>query len=134
MSKKQDKTMKPAADTKPTTPTAPQPAPETPTAPVLTPELIAALRAADSVDEGLKLLQPDLKPKARPDALYELNTSCQEPLPQKRGACLKVITVAVRLNRPFKVSDVAEALPDVKSAPYWTRKLAKTGHLVEVAR
>ncbi|HVL69276.1 MAG TPA: hypothetical protein VM364_18610 [Vicinamibacterales bacterium] len=103
-------------------------------APVLTKELIDALRSADSVDAGLKLLQPDAnRPKAKTDAVYELNASCAEPLPQKRGACLKVVTVAVRLNRPFKVSDIIEALPEVKSAPYWTRKLAKTGHLVERA-
>jgi hypothetical protein len=46
---------------------------------------------------------------------------------------LKVITAAVQLNRPFKILDITTALPDVKSAAYWTRALAKTGHLTEVA-
>lgn len=114
-----------------TTATPPAPA-ATNDAPVLTPDLIARLRAADSIDAGLKLLQPDVKPRVKSDATYELNVDCQEPLPQKRGACLKVAAVAVQLNRPFKVADVQQALPDVKSAPYWTRKLAALGHLVEV--
>ena len=113
---------------------APQPtAIPSPSAPVLTPELIAALREAPSVEDGLRLLRPDARPRVKADATYELNSSCTEPLPQRAGASLKVVAVAVRLNRPFKVEDITTALPDVKSAAYWTRKLAKTGHLVEVA-
>jgi hypothetical protein len=102
-------------------------------APVLTPELIAQLRAAGSLDAGVKLLAPDTRAKAKVDATYTLNADCKEPLPQRRGACLKVVTAAVQLDRPFKVSDITTALPDVKAAAYWTRKLAKTGHLTEVA-
>ena len=71
-------------------------------APVLTPDLIARLRAADWLDSGLKLLQPDAKPRVKSDATYELNATCAEPLPQKRGACLKVVAVAARMNAPFK--------------------------------
>lgn len=102
-------------------------------APVLTPDLIAKIRAAGSVDAAVSILSP-AKPKANPDATYELNTSCNEPLPQKRGASIKVVAVAVQLNRAFKVEDVVKALPDIKSAAYWTRKLVKTGHLVEVVK
>lgn len=101
-------------------------------APSLTPELIERLRAADSVETGVLILAPTARPKTKPNATYRLNPACTEPLPQRRGACLRVITVAVRLDRPFKVEDIATALPDVKSAPYWTRRLAKTGHLHEV--
>jgi hypothetical protein len=101
-------------------------------APVLTADLIKQLRSADSVEAGLKLLQPDAKPKTKADATYELNTACGAPLPQKRGACLKVVAAAVRLNRAFKVADIQAALPEVKSAPYWTRRLARSGHLTEV--
>ena len=100
-------------------------------APVLTPDLIAQVRAAGSVEAAISILSPG-KPKANPDATYELNTSCKEPLPQKRGASIKVVAVAVQMNRAFKVAEVVAALPDVKSAAYWTRKLVKTGHLVEV--
>ena len=102
-------------------------------APVLTPDLVASIRAAGSIEAAVGILSP-AKPKVNPDAIYELNTSCKDPLPQKRGASIKVVAVAVQLNRAFKVEDVVAALPDVKSAAYWTRKLAKTGHLVEVAK
>ena len=111
----------------------PKPQPTTAAAPVLTPDLIARVRAAGSVEAGVNVLAPEAKPKPKVDATYELNTSCKDPLPQKRGACVKVVTVAVQMNRPFKVADISAALPDDKSAAYWTRKLAKTGHLVEVA-
>ncbi len=100
-------------------------------APVPSADLIARLRAAKTVDDAVAILAPSARAKAKVDAVYELNTSCTEPLPQKRGACHKVYAVAVRLNAPFKVADIASALPDVKAAPYWTRRLAKTGHLVE---
>ena len=100
-------------------------------APTLTAELIEALRAAESHEAAVRLLAPDARPKAKADATFTLNTSCQEPLPQKRGACLKVVAAAVRLNKPFKVADIVAELPTVKSAAYWTRKLAKTGHLME---
>jgi hypothetical protein len=99
----------------------------------LTSALIEAMRAAGSIDAGVKLLQPDAVSRSKADATYTLNTTCTDPLPQKRGVSLKVITAAVQLNRPFKVADITSALPDVKSAAYWTRRLAKTGHLVEAA-
>jgi hypothetical protein len=110
----------------------PEPKPPTPAAPVLTSDVIAALRSAASVEAGVKILQPDARPKVKLDATYAVNTSCASPLPQRRGACLKVVTAAVQLNRSFKVADIVAQLPNVKSAAYWTRKLAKTGHLVEV--
>ncbi len=122
------KQTKPETKTKPDAKTA---AAFTGEAPTLTPELLDALRAASSIEAGVKILQPDAKPKVRLDATYNVNTSCAAPLPQRRGACLKVVTVAVQLNRPFKITDVVALLPEVKSAAYWTRKLAKTGHLVE---
>jgi hypothetical protein len=96
---------------------------------MLTIDLLDVLRAADSLDDAIAMLAP---PTPKVDATYTLNTSCREPLPQRRGACVKVIAVAARLNRPFKLADVTEALPDLKSAPYWTRRLAKTGHLTVV--
>jgi len=102
-------------------------------APVLTADLVASIRAAGSVEAAISILSPG-KPKANPDATYELNTSCKEPLPQKRGASIKVVAVTVQMKRAFKVADVVAALPGVKSAAYWTRKLVKTGHLVEVVK
>ena len=119
--------------TKPEPQVKPEPKPPTTEAPVLTPDLVTALRAAGSVEAGLKILQPDARPKARLDATYTVNTSCPTPLPQRRGACLKVVTAAVQLDRPFKVADIVARLVGVKSAAYWTRKLAKTGHLVEMS-
>ncbi len=101
-------------------------------APVLTPELIARLRAAGSIDAGVGILAPRQTSKPKADQTYELNTLCMEPLPQKRGVCLKVITAAVQLDRTFKIADITTALPDVKAAAYWTRQLAKSGHLNEV--
>lgn len=114
--------------------TAQPEAPQTPkaTGPVLTPELVAQLRNAGSLDAGLKLLQPEAKSKAKHDAVYELNTDCKEPLPAVRGACLKVAYAVAQFDKPFTVADVVKALPDLKSAPYWTRKLATSGHLREV--
>jgi hypothetical protein len=96
---------------------------------MLTIDLLGVLRAADSLESAVAVLAP-VTPKA--DATHTLNTSCPDPLPQRRGASLKVIAVAARLNRPFKVADVVAALPDLKSTPYWTRRLAKTGHLAVV--
>jgi hypothetical protein len=121
------------AKKQPTEPTKPEPTKPEPvtTAPVLTPDLIAKLRSAGSIEAGVNILAPHTAPRPKLDATYELNPGCKEPLPQRRGACIKVITAAVQLNRPFKVADVTTALPDVKSAAYWTRKLAKTGHLTE---
>src|SRR3954467_8399741 len=40
--------------------------------PVLTAELIDKLRAAESQDEAVRLLAPDAKAKAKPDATYTL--------------------------------------------------------------
>jgi hypothetical protein len=101
-------------------------------APVPTPDLLAQLRAAKSLDDAVTILAPAVAPKAKAQTVYEVNATCAEPLPQKRGACLKVYAVAARLNAPFKVADIAAALPDVKAAPYWTRRLARTGHFSEV--
>jgi hypothetical protein len=102
-------------------------------APVLTPELINQLREAGSIDAGVAILSPRAAAKPKVDQTYELNTSCTEPLPQKRGVCIKVITAAVQLQRPFKSTDITAALPGVKSAGYWLRRLVKTSHLKEVA-
>jgi hypothetical protein len=96
---------------------------------LLTADVIARMRSADSIDTAVHVLAPTTR-RASSDARYRLNTECPEPLPQQRGACVKVVAVAVRLDRPFKVADVTEALPDVKSAAYWTRRLAKTGHFI----
>jgi hypothetical protein len=106
--------------------------PDAESAPVLTSELIAQLRAAGSIDAGVSILSPRMTPKPKADQTYELNSGCKNPLPQKRGVCLKVITAAVQLDRRFKIADITTALPDVKSAAYWTRQLAKSGHLTEV--
>jgi len=121
---------------KKTVSTKPEPTPE-PTSDaglILTPALIEALRSAASIDAGLALLQPNTSPKPKSDAMYVVNATSKTPLPQKRGACLKVVLAAVRLNRPFKVADITAALPDLKSAAFWTRKLAKTGHLIEATK
>ena len=103
----------PKMENKPESKPEPKTAVTAVSAPILTPELVAQLRAADSLDAGVSILAPSVKPKAKSDATYELNTSCVEPLPQKRGACLKVVTAAVRLNRPFKVADIVEQLPEI---------------------
>src|SRR5687767_436480 len=66
------------------------------------PELLAAIRAADSLESALAVLAPAAAPKA--DATYVVNTTCAEPLPQKRGASVRVFVTAVRLDRPFKVA------------------------------
>ena len=93
----------------------------------------AEIRAAGSVDAAVSILSP-AKPKVNPDATYELNTSCKEPLPQKRGASIKVVAVAVQLSRTFKVEDIVRRCPTSRVPRYWTRKLVKTGHLVEVVK
>ena len=95
-------------------------------APIPTSDVIARLRAAGSVDDAVAILSPTV---SRPmvDATYELAANVTTPLPQRRGVCLRVYAVAVRLDKPFKVADVTAALPDVKSAAYWTRRLAKDG-------
>ena len=96
---------------------------------MLTFDLLDVLRAADSLESAMALVTP---PTPKVDATYTLNATCPDPLPQRRGACVKVVVTAARLNRPFKVADIVEALPDLKSAAYWTRRLAKTGHLAVV--
>jgi hypothetical protein len=96
------------------------------TGPVVTLALIEAMVNADSIDVAYRYLAPPARVSA--DATYTLNTACTEPLPQKRGACLKVVAVAARLQRPFKVADITAALPDVKGAKYWVGRLARTGH------
>jgi hypothetical protein len=91
--------------------------------------LLASLRSAATLDEAVAILQPDQKRRLNVDAVYEVVESVAEPLPQKRGVSNRVYAVAARLNRPFKVAEVEGALPDVKSAAYWTRKLAALGFL-----
>jgi hypothetical protein len=103
------------------------------TGPILDAQLIAALKSAASVEAAVGIMSPPPVTRPKVDAVYTVATACTAPLPGKRGACLKVVAVAVRLNAPFRVSDITAALPDVKSSAYWTRKLFKSGHLVEAA-
>lgn len=110
------------------TPAAPKPA----DGPRPTPELLTEMRKAGTLDAALALLQPPRQPKPRADATYAVNATCAEPLPQKRGAGNKVYAVAVLRGERFTVADVQQALPEVRSAAYWVRRLAKTGHLTEV--
>lgn len=100
---------------------------------ILTPELIAALRSAGTVEAALTLIAPRATPKPKVDTVYTVAEECMTPLPGRRGACLKVIAVAVRLNAPFRISDITKALPTVKSAAYFVRKLYKSGHLIEAS-
>src|SRR5689334_4843202 len=76
----------------------------------LSKDIITQLRAASTLDDAVRLLAPDAKPKVKPDAVYEVVESVAQPLPQKRGACVKVFAAAVRKNGPFTVKDIAEAL------------------------
>ena len=96
-------------------------------------DIIAQLRAAPSVEDAVKILQPDAKPKARANTAYEVNAANADPLPQKRGLALLVYVSAVRINAPFTTADIEAALPDRKSVRYWVRRLATTGHFAEVA-
>jgi hypothetical protein len=100
--------------------------------PVLTPDLVARLRAMESLEASVRVLSPDSARRVPVDATYRLNESCETPLPQRRGASIKVVATAVRLERPFKIADIATALPDVKSASFWARRLVKSGHFIEV--
>ena len=112
--------------------TAPAPQSETtptPVGPVLTPTLLEQLKAADSLEAAVKVLAPTTG-RVRVDARYRLNPACADPLPARRGAGLKVLAVAVRLDRPCTVADVQAALPDVKAVRYWVNRLVKSGHLV----
>jgi len=88
------------------------------------PALLASIRAADSFDSAVAVLAP---PTPKADATYVVNEQCTSPLPQKRGASVRVYVAAVRLNRPFRAADIIEALPDVKGAKFWVGKLAKLG-------
>jgi hypothetical protein len=120
MSKKQATTKTTATTPETQAPTAPA----TETAP-LSQDIITQLRAASSLDDAVRLLAPDAKPKVKMDAVYEVVETVAKPLPQKRGACVKVYAAAVRKNAAFTVKDITDALPDVKSAPYWVRRLAR---------
>ncbi len=95
-------------------------------------DLIPQLRAAVSIEDAVRILSPDATAKTKPNATYALVTDCREPLPKARGACAVVYATAVRRDGTFTATDIAEALPAVKSAKFWTRKLAKSGHLREV--
>jgi hypothetical protein len=83
------------------------------------------------VEDAVKILAPDVKARPKVDAKYEVATT-SEPLPQKRGACVLVFATAVRRNGAFTVDDIAAALPETKSAKYWTRRLARDGFFVAV--
>jgi hypothetical protein len=65
--------------------------------------------------------------------VYEVVETVTQPLPQKRGACVKVYAAAVRKNGTFTVKDITDALPEVKSAPYWVRPLARDAFFRESA-
>jgi hypothetical protein len=112
-------------------PTPPQPETPPPVGPVLTATTIDLMKSADNLEAAIAVLQPASRPKV--DATYVLNTPTDQPLPARRGACLKVIAVAVRLERPFTVADLAQALPDLKPVRYWVNRLVKSGHLRVVA-
>lgn len=118
---------------KPATANVEQPAaPQLTTAP-LPKDSIAQIRAAASLDDAVKLLQPDLRPKTKALAVYEIVADCTEPLPKLRGACVKVFAACARREGTFTAKDIADELKDVvKSAPYWVRKLATSGHIREV--
>lgn len=116
-----------ARTTDPAAPKSPRPVVPPPT---LTPDLVRQLREAATLDDAMSLLVPTRKRSNDPS--YRLIDDCPAPLPQRRGACLKVIAVAAQLNRVFKVADITSTLPDVRSAAYWTRRLATSGHLQEV--
>jgi hypothetical protein len=127
MSKKQVAT---TTKTKTTTAAPAETSAPTETAP-LSKDIITQLRSAASLDDAVRLLAPDAKPKAKADAVYEVVESVTAPLPQKRGACVKVFAAAVRKNGTFTVKDITDALPEVKSAPYWVRRLARDGFFAE---
>lgn len=97
--------------------------PAIPTCSVAT--VIAQLRAAASFEDALKVLSPS--PRQQPNATYEIVEDHTGELPQKRGACIKVYAAAVRKAAPFTAADIVTLLPGVKSAAYWTRRLAKEG-------
>ncbi|HEX5474962.1 MAG TPA: hypothetical protein VFX12_09905 [Vicinamibacterales bacterium] len=81
---------KTAATPAATTTNTPAPAPA---APVVTPDLLARLRAAESLDAAAKLLQPDNR---RPNPTYTLVETCAAPLPKARGACVRVYAAIAR--------------------------------------
>jgi len=103
----------------------------TPKAPLLdTAPDIDALRAASTLDDAVKLLQP-APTTARADTVYEVVNPCPALLPQKRGVSVSVYVAAARYPGSFRVSDLQTALPDKnpKNVAYWTRRLATLGFL-----
>jgi hypothetical protein len=124
MSKKQDVK-------KPTTTVTTTDAPQAATVPS---DILAQLRNAPSLDDAVKILAPDAKPKAKPDTMYEVVEPMPNALPQKRGLAVVVYATAARLTGAFKVADIESALPDRKSVRYWVRALAKSGHFREQAQ
>ena len=101
--------------------------PETTPAPATAADLISRLRAAASVEDAVKILEPEVSAASKVDAVYDVDPARTDALPKKRDACLSVYAVAVRRESTFTVTDIADALPDLKSAKYWTRRLAKDG-------
>jgi hypothetical protein len=118
--------------TKPKNDTSKKPEPKpviatpVPDVPIPTAAVIAQLRAASSIEEAVKILAPEVKARPKANARYEV-LEATTPLPQKRGACVTVYATAVRHDGPFTAEDIAAALPETKSARYWTRRLAKDG-------
>jgi hypothetical protein len=112
---------------KTTVPATPKVETPKPAGPIVTTELIAQLREADSLDAAIKVLAPPSRVPV--NATYALNAACNEPLPARRGAALKVIATAIRLDKAFTTTDITTALPDVKAARYWVNRLVKSGHL-----
>ena len=95
----------------------------------ITAELLASLRRAETVDAAAAIVAPKTDKAKAADATYAINEACKTALPVTRGARLTVYLTAVRLGKDFKVADIVAALPDVKAAAYWARKLAKDGFL-----
>jgi len=113
------------ASPKPATP--PKAAPEPKYLSLATIEL---MRNADSLANAVRILAPPSRTKI--NDTYIVNASCEQPLPAQRGACLDVLATAVRLNRPFTLVDITQALPASKSARFQVRRLALSGHFTVV--
>src|SRR4051794_22854844 len=77
-------------------------------APVVTADLLAALRAAASIDAAVKVLQPEAR---RANPTYQLVETCPNPLPRARGACVRVYAAIARRTGTFTAKDIATELP-----------------------
>ena len=102
--------------------------------PMVTPDVLARVRAADSVEEAVGILTPKAKRSTR-DTIYKINPACRDPLPKQRGPAVLVYATAARLDlqgdESFSLGEIEGKIHDGRSVGHWVRQLAKSGHFIE---